>query len=308
MLLMDAMSMQSGACLVPTDTSASSFFSSIAGCCRRLFRQSTLLFIALLGLLSVRTFAAEKLSPERQNELLQSAVSSFDQAVAVSRESPQKANELYQKAASNFEAVIEAGVRNENIEFNLGNTYFRLKDLGRAILHYRRGQQYAPADTRIAANLGYAREKVEPQVQATAETQLVDRLLFWNRSVSRGARFWIATIASVAGWSLLLAQIRWKQPALFWVGAASIVLGLANATTVYVELNREQQTPAAVVVSPNTVLRQGRGEGYEPTLKQALGSGVEVTLIDRRADWCEVRLVSGQTGWLPAATIATIAE
>ena len=105
-----------------------------------------------------------------------------------------------------------------------------------------------------------------------------------------------------------MAHLRWKQPALLWVGAASVLLGLANATTVYVELHREQHTPAAVVIAPNTVLRQGRGEGYEPTLKQSLGSGVEVTLIDRRADWCEVRLVSGQTGWLPAATVEAISR
>ena len=261
-----------------------------------------------MGLCRFRVSAADTLSPERQNELLQSALTAFDQAVAVSRESPQKASELYRQAASNFEALVESGVQNESIEFNLGNSYFRLKDLGRAILHFRRAALHAPGEPRVAANLAYAREKVEPQITATGEMQLVDRLMFWNRNVSRGARFWIATIASVVGWCMLLSHLRWKKPALLWCGAASVLLGLANATTVYVELHREQHTPAAVVIAPNTVLRQGRGEGYEPTLKQSLGPGVELTLIDRRADWCEVRLVSGQAGWLPAAAIATIAD
>lgn len=262
--------------------------------------------VMAIGFFGVRATSAQVLSAERQNELLQSGIAAFDQAVAVSRESPQKASELYRQAANNFEALVDSGVHNESIEFNLGNAYFRLKDLGRAILHYRRALLHSPGDSRAAANLAYAREKVEPQIAATGEAQLVDRLLFWNRNVSRNARYWLATLASIAGWSLLLAQLRWKRPALLWLGAACVVLGLANSLTVYVELNREGRTPAAVMVMSNTVLRQGRGENYEPILKQSLGSGVEVTVLDRRADWCEVRLVSGQTGWLPISTVAII--
>lgn len=269
-------------------------------------RHGSLAIVAVLGLLGVRAFGADVLSPARQNELLQSGIAAFDQAVAVSRESPQKASELYRQAAGNFEALIDAGVRNESIEFNLGNTHFRLKDLGRAILHYRRALLHAPGDARVAANLAYAREKVEPQISATGETQLVDRLLFWNRNVSRNARCWLAALASIAGWGFLLAQLRWRRLPLLWLGAACVVLGLASSLTVYVELNRESRTPAAVVVMPNSKLRQGRGENYEPILKQSLGSGVEVTVLDRRADWCEVQLVSGQTGWLPATAIVLI--
>jgi len=250
--------------------------------------------------------AAEALSRERQREILREALDAFDDAVGRARSDAPAAEALLRKAAGGFEALIEAGLRNAALEYNLANTYFRLHDSGRAVLHYRRAQRLAPGDAQIAANLRYARERVEPYLRPSGRRELLGRLLFWNRSLSMERRFWIAVLASALGWLGLTAWLRWRSRPLA-VGAALLIgLGLANAGSVAWQLHEEGVYPPAVIVQPDQILRLGRGEGYEPAISQRLGAGVEVRILQQRGDWAEVRLVNDQTGWLPALVLERI--
>jgi tetratricopeptide (TPR) repeat protein len=248
--------------------------------------------------------AAER--TEQLRELLRGALEAFDQAVAAARSNPSQAEQLYRRAAADFEALVASGVRNASLDYNLGNTYFRLGDPGRAVLHYRRALRLDPRHADAAANLEYVRQRVKPYLESPASQELTRRLLFWQHNTSRGQRFWAAAIFSAAGWLLLLARWRWRSGLLLGAGLVSIGLGLANAGLIVLELREEQSEPAAVLVRGEHVLRRGRGEAYEPARSEPLGPGVELRVLEQRADWVRVRLRNGETGWLPAAGVERV--
>jgi hypothetical protein len=62
----------------------------------------------------------------------------------------------------------------------------------------------------------------------------------------------------------------------------------------------------AGLVSGETPLRLGRGEGSDLALKQPLGPGVELRILQQRGDWVEIRLPNDQTGWLPATAVERV--
>lgn len=289
------------------DICAARVWSAFAPIAEAALRFRLGLGVLALAILITRDVRADPMSRERQRELVQTALNAFDQAVAVARENPYQAEELYRQSAAALESLIDSGIRNAPIEYNLGNVYFRLKDLGRAILHYRGAQAIDPTDDRIAANLAYARQRVEPAISASGEDQLLSRLAFWTRSTSRQARFWIAALASAAGWAGLFVWLLRRNRAIFALSALAILVGLANAATVVIELRSESSTPAAVVSRPNTVLHQGRGKNYDPVLRQPLGPGVEVVILAERGDWCEVQLANRQSGWIPSDSLLRVA-
>ncbi|MBI4335554.1 MAG: tetratricopeptide repeat protein, partial [Candidatus Omnitrophica bacterium] len=74
----------------------------------------------------------------------------------------QRGNELYRNGK--YEEAIEEyskvavihGIRNSAIYYNLGNAYFKVKKLGRAIASYERAYALNPRDEDIRANLDYA--------------------------------------------------------------------------------------------------------------------------------------------------------
>ena len=247
---------------------------------------------------------ADAMSLERQRSVLHDALDAYDQAVAA--ESAPDSQAHYRSAAAGFESLVTAGVRSAAIEYNLGNAFFRLGDLGRAITHYRRAQRIHPADNKLAANLAYARARVEPAIRPSGDRRLAQRLLFWNASTSMNLRFWICALSSAAGWLGLAFWLRFRKGPLLALSLSAIGLGGANAGSVAWQLRDEQARPAAVLVAPETILRQGRGDAYERAMRQPLGAGVELRIIGQRGDWVEVELADETTGWLPAGALERV--
>jgi tetratricopeptide (TPR) repeat protein len=263
-----------------------------------------------LGLIALPALAAlvlaapaGQISPERQRQILRDALNAFDDAVAAAERDPAHAAELYRQAAASFEALLETGLHNAGLEYNLGNTCFRLGRLGEALVHYRRAERLDPGRESLRANLAYARRQVEPYLEPSGQDRLWHRLLF---RTPLSLRYHAAPALAGLGWILLLLRLRWNARPLLAAGVVSALLGLACAASVNWQMYDEARYPSAVVVTGDQTLRLGRGEGYEPAIKQPLGPGVELRVLQQRADWVEVQLGNGQTGWLPAAAIERI--
>ncbi len=262
--------------------------------------------LLLLALTAVAGHAAEPLSPQRQREILQEAVQAYDEAVELGRRDAAAAAARYRAAAAGFEALVDSGVRSFALEYNLGNAYFRLDDLGRAILHYRRAQRLAPGDPRLTANLRYARDRVEPQIVPGGQARLTRQLLFWHYGTSAQQRFWAMLVISGAGWILLAVWLLRRTRVVLGLGLAAVILGWTAGLSILCEHFDTASAPSAVVVARDVPLRLGRGEGSDLALKQPLGPGLELRILQQRGDWVEVRLANDQTGWLPAAAVARV--
>src|SRR5712692_10527969 len=80
---------------------------------------------------------------------LEQANRAFEQALT--SPTPQAAQVYYQQAITGYEQLIAAGIHNARLYYNLGNAYFRLHDLGHAILYYRHGLRLEPGNRQIQA-------------------------------------------------------------------------------------------------------------------------------------------------------------
>jgi tetratricopeptide (TPR) repeat protein len=267
----------------------------------------TRLAATLLGLLALAAPAlADTLTPQRQREILDAALTAYDHAVSAARQDPARSAELYRQSAAGFEALLAAGVRNAPLEYNLGNAYYRLGDSGRAILHYRRAERLAPRDARIAANLRFVRERVEPAITASGESQLVASLLFWHVQTSVWQRFVALVALAAAGWTLLVFWLGTRRRGLAWAGAVAVLLACVAGASLHWQLEDAAAGRDAVVIDARPHLRLGRGDGADLALQQALGPGVEVRILQERGEWLEVRLAGGQVGWLPTTSVQRI--
>jgi tetratricopeptide (TPR) repeat protein len=261
-------------------------------------------------LVSIITLAqlacGQPLPPARQREILRDALSAFDQAVDAARDHPDRALQLYQQAEAGFQALSEAGIHNAALDYNLGNVYFRLGDLGRAILHYRRSAALNPFDPRLVANLRYARDRVEPRIAPSGESRLARQLLFWHYETSLAQRFWTLVGLTAAGWALLFAWLAWRRRGVLVAGIIGVLAALAVCVSLLAQIHADARYPPAVIVAKEVPLRLGRGEGSDLALQQPLGAGCELRILQQRGDWVEVRLRNDQSGWLPATAIDRI--
>ena len=262
--------------------------------------------ILCLNLCGLAARADSVMPIERQRELLNEGLNNFDQAMEQAAQHTGDPDALYRRSVGAFETLASGGVRSPALEYNLGNTYFRLGELGKAIVHYRRGLRLAPTDFDLNENLNYTRNRVEPFIQPTGTQRLLERLLFWTNRTSVAERYRMTLYASIAGWLGLLIRLRYRARPLLVISCLVIVFALANAGSIAWQIHEEHSKPPAVVVNGQHILRLGRGEGYDPALNQPLGPGVEVRILSERADWAEIQLADGKTGWLPSSAIERI--
>jgi len=138
---------------------------------RRALRPPLLLPGLLALLLGAASAGAQPLAA-----FLEQGQSLFSQAA--NSEQPEEAQVLYERALDRFLTVLqEGGVRNARLLYNIGNTYFLLGDLGRAMLYLRRAELLDPTDRNLRHNLGFVRSQradrlVPNQVSAAARTVL----------------------------------------------------------------------------------------------------------------------------------------
>ena len=228
---------------------------------------------------------------------LEQANRAFEQALI--SPTPEAAQGYYQQAMAGYERLVAAGIHNARLYYNLGNAYFRLHDLGRAILYYRRGLLLEPGNRQLQANLSYARSRRTDQIDVSSQRQatLFPRLFFWSDTLSVPTQWTLALGGYSLAWGCALAHLVWRRAALRWclAGAAFVCLVFAGSTWL---TQSQYTTQAGVIVAEEVVVRKGNGESYTPQLPQPLHAGTEFIVLEERGSWLAIQLDNGISGWI----------
>lgn len=248
---------------------------------------------------SINSLNAKELDNAAAADLYSRAKQLFREANSTSVKSREEAISIYKKAAMRYERLIkEGGIENGKIYYNLGNTYFRMNDIGRAILNYLRAEQYMPDDSNLRQNLGYAREKRIDKIEEKQETKVLKTLFFWHYDISVKTRIMLFTSFFILLWIFSGIRIFFKRPFLIWCITVSLFISLSMAGSLTAEELVLNKIRPGVVVSPETTARKGNSETYEPSFKEPLHAGTEFTLIEDRGDWYHVELADSRTCWV----------
>jgi len=222
---------------------------------------------------------------------------------ALSARDPEGARDLYRKAAMRFESIArEGGVRNGRLYYNIGNTYFRMGDVGRAILNYRRAEALIPNDANLRQNLTYARKRRLDRIDEKERTRVLKTLFFWHYDLASNTR--LAVFAAAFGLFWVCAGVR-LFVARALVNALLVLSGvlwlLFFASLVAEEVGAARNV-AGVIVADEAVARKGDGETYQPSFEEPLHAGTEFVLVEARRQWYHIELADGRRCWIPRTT------
>jgi tetratricopeptide (TPR) repeat protein len=257
-------------------------------------------FCLLAGLLSL--VGARATAQERLASLLEQGQALFGRAV--NSEQPEEARALYERALDRFLAVLrEGGVRNARLLYNIGNTYFLLGDLGRAVLYLRRAELLDPTDRNLRHNLAFVRsqraDRLAPdQVSAVARTAL-----FWHYLLPEPLKLHLfagafAAACLLGAGVLLGAPVRRRSR---WLPAAAGGLALLLLGSLIAGESRRRSLRDGVILAEEVVARKGDGTAYQSSFVDPLHAGTEFRLLESRAGWYRIRLSDGRTAWIPAS-------
>jgi tetratricopeptide (TPR) repeat protein len=247
------------------------------------------------------------LSQPEISALLAQGNEMFHQADTYEAADPERAKELYLKSIMRFEKVIkEGGIQNGELYYNIGNAYFRMRDLGQAILNYRRAYQFLPNDPNLRQNLSYARKLRKDTVEETQKTKIFKTLFFWHYDVSTSVRIFLFSVSFMLAWAMAALRIYFRKPFLRWGGFVSTAVALLLAGSLLVEGYTLRSLRPGVILDEEITARKGNSETYEPSFTEPLHAGLEFNLVEDRGNWYFIELPDSRRCWVPKESTALV--
>ncbi len=214
----------------------------------------------------------------------------------------------YEKALEVWSDVYKTGYRSPELEYNIGNAYFKLNNIPGAILFYERAHLHKPGDEDITYNLQIARTRVVDRFEEIPELFFVSWYNLLSLSLSTNTWAWMSIssfMLCLLFLSLYFYTSKYKLKVLgFWfsllfliVSVSSLALTLRNKKLVY-------DSHKAVIFSP--VVNGKSSPDESGTDLFVLHEGTKVTVEDEVGEWLEIRLSDGNKGWVPVNSLEII--
>ncbi len=218
-------------------------------------------------------------------------------------------NNDFAGAVEMYEAILSNEGEAADIYYNLGNSYYKMDNIAKAILNYERALVLNPGDGDIRFNLELAQSKAVDKVTPVSEMFFVT----WIKSMTN--------LMSEKGWAkmgiatfilMLLSltvyffskKILWKK--IGFVGAVFLLL-VCVVTNVFASNQKEkaQNHGSAIIMAPSVTVKSTPNEGGTDLF--ILHEGRKVTIKDNTMkEWKEILLEDGNAGWVPASVIEAI--
>jgi hypothetical protein len=209
-------------------------------------------------------------------------------------------NNRYDDAARIYEELLSQGNHNAYLYYNLGNTYIRQGNLGKAIHNYLKARQLLPRDKNLDANLNYAIAETVDRLQIPAVGG-ISKLFFWLNDLTLAESVKGLVIINLLFWTLLT----------FWSIKNGKNLDLARKFTLVILLfalvstaakSKTQSDVILGVIQPEKVAVQSES-GTGKVVLFELHEGAIVTIKNRNQGWVQVLVAGNKSGWVPEKVV-----
>jgi len=259
-----------------------------------------ILFLSILFPLLAGQAGAEQQAG--REELLAQGASFFRQANE--SDDPEEARRLYNKALLRYEKLSRE-VENGKLYYNIGNVYFRLDDLGRAIVNYRRAEQLIPDDPNLRQNLDYALGKRQDRIEPKQEEELLRTLFFWHYDLPSSVRMKIFAGFYVVFWLLAGLSYATSLSIPKWPFILSLLLTVSLGGSLFLDRS-SRALKHGVLIAPEVIARKGDSTSYQPSFQAPLHAGTEFTILEDRNTWLHIELADGRQCWVEADSAGKI--
>ncbi len=216
----------------------------------------------------------------------------------------------YQEALNKWKQVEAMGICDAVLYYNLGNVYFKLDELGEAILYWEKASRQKGEDADIKANLTIARTKLVDKIEEQIRLPIWDWLDRTLEKLSASLLGWISILFSFLLF-IILGINRWVIKSRLWIArgkwvAVVIVIILAlNLALLAVKAHIETSNLHGVILSVQTEVLSAPTEGSSKLLF-LLHEGTKVKVLRRIGEWYEISISKDKQGWVKSETLGII--
>lgn len=215
----------------------------------------------------------------------------------------------YATAAAIYEKILSSQGISQELFMNLGNSYFKMDEIAKAILNYERAYMIDPSNADVRFNLELAKSRI-------VDKEVVVNEFFISAWINR-----LSTSMNVNQWSILAISMMvlmaialgimalGKKTTLkkisFGISIFCFVMAIAGICFAAKQKNNLFNNERAVIMAPSVTVKSTPNENGTDLF--IIHDGRTVRIIDSSMkDWVEIRLNDGNEGWVPANALEII--
>lgn len=210
----------------------------------------------------------------------------------------------YDSALVIYKSIIDEGYTSVPLLYNMGNTYFKLKDYPMAILNYEKALKLDPTNEEVKENLSIANALITDKIEPLPVFFLTK---IWNNiSNQLTANAWAITSLLLLALTMLsiffyitTRKIGVKKATFFTniIFALLFICAMIISYQKHTILNTHNE--AIVIVPTITVKSSPSSSGVDLFV---LHEGSKVIVMDSERDWDKIKIADGSIGWVPSST------
>lgn len=221
-----------------------------------------------------------------------------------------KANVLYNEsaydsAATIYEDIIKLGYTSPVLYYNLGNTYYKLRNYPLAIYYYEKSLKLDPNNEDTKHNIDIANSFISDKIETVPDLFLKS----WWRGISNtfSADRWAIITIIVFGILLiclflyLTAKTKLLKKSTFFTSIILIII-LLCCTIIstqkyrYIKSNNE-----GIVITPTITVKSSPSSTSVDLF--VLHEGSKVRILDQADEWEKIKIANGSIGWIPSSSV-----
>jgi len=247
-------------------------------------------FILLLMLISINLVATNKI-----DEVFQTASQSYE-------------NKDFAQSLQQFLSIENEGIINADLYYNIGNCYFRLNQIGKAILYYEKALKVDSHHNAAKRNLKYVLTFTKDK-QADDETDFLSSFkekifsFFSLNFLCVSSLFFFIAIILMINIIIIKFRNREKTVPIFIISIFVVFLVISGILS-FLKFNSYHQENQAVLISSTVIGYSGPDEEF--TRVFTIHEGMIFEIEKQENDWSLIKLPNGLGGWILSETFERI--
>jgi len=213
----------------------------------------------------------------------------------------------YQKAQEEYMKFANEGVKNFELFYNLGNTYFKLNDLGNARFYYEKAAKFEPLNKELNANIAMlmASMKDKEEVERSFVETLL-RKIYYTLSINLLGVLVLISFIIMMAFVVILIMSRsaiLKRVVKILLVIFAVIFFLITVTEV-MRIRDFYAEDSAVILDETVIAYSGPSEDFPQVF--TIHDGLKVSIEKYDNDWVLIKLPSGSGGWVLVNSLGII--
>ncbi|MCQ2322082.1 MAG: hypothetical protein MJZ47_00515 [Bacteroidales bacterium] len=207
----------------------------------------------------------------------------------------------YDSAMITYNRIIDEGYVSAQLYYNIGNTYFKLRNIPMSIYYYECALKHEPNNKDIKNNLSVANALITDKIEPLP----VFFMTRWWRNAGNilSADGWatcsiiVFAILLTALFLYITARTKAAKKSMFFTTLVALVIFVASVVFAANKSRYMKSNDEAIIMKPTiTVKSSPSSSGVDLFV---LHEGTKVEIEENEGNWNKIKIADGSVGWLP---------